>query len=214
MRANAMKKFLLVDDHSVVRSGIRLFIRDKYFNAEIDEASEGDKAFESVKKKDYDLLIMDLHMPKTDTVGLITNILKIKPSTKILVFSMGAEEVFARRYLSLGVMGFLNKDCSDDKILIAIETVLNNRRYLSEKLMDRLTGDSVADKPVNPFDALSTREIEIAMLLINGRSVGEITGTLSIQNSTVGTHKARIFEKLQVNNVIDLHELARLYQII
>jgi len=208
------KKFLLVDDHSIVRSGVRLIIMDKYFNAEIDEASDGDTAYDMVKKKEYDLLIIDLHMPHTDTMGLIVNIFNIRPTAKVLIFTMGSEDVFAKRYLKLGVRGFLNKDCEDDEIGKAVEMILNNRKYLSDKLISKLTDDGLSNRPDNPFESLSNRELEIGMLLIRGKSVSEITEILNIQNSTVGTHKAHIFEKLKVENVIDLRELAKLYQLI
>lgn len=208
------KKFLLVDDHSIVRSGVRLIIKDKYFNAEVDEAADGDTAYEMVKKKEYDLLIIDLHMPHTNTMGLIENVFTIRPGAKILIFTMGSEDVFAKRYLKLGVRGFLNKDCDDDEIAKAIEMILNNRKYLSDKLISKLTDDGLSNRPDNPFESLSNRELEIGMLLVRGKSVSEITEILNIQNSTVGTHKAHIFEKLKVENVIDLRELAKLYQLI
>jgi len=208
------KKFLLVDDHSIVRSGVSMIIKDKYFTAEIDEASDGDTAYEMIKKKEYDLLIIDLHMPHTDTMGLIVNIFNIRPDAKVLIFTMGSEDVFAKRYLKLGVKGFLNKDCEDEEIGKAVEMILNNRKYLSDKLISKLTDDGLSNRPDNPFESLSNRELEIGMLLIRGKSVSEITDILNIQNSTVGTHKAHIFEKLKVENVIDLRELARLYQLV
>jgi len=208
------KKFLLVDDHSIVRSGVRLIIKEKFFNPEIDEASDGDSAFEMIKKKDYDLLVVDLHMPHTDTMGLIVNIFNVRPSARVLIFTMGSEDVFAKRYLRLGVKGFINKDAEDEEIAKAIETVLNNRKYLSNKLISKLTDDSLSNRPDNPFESLSNRELEISMLLIRGKSVSEITEILNIQNSTVGTHKAHIFEKLKVENVIDLREMAKLYQLV
>jgi two-component system, NarL family, invasion response regulator UvrY len=209
-----MRKFLLVDDHAVVRSGLKLFISSLYINSEIDEAPDGDVAFKKIKSKDYDLVILDIHMPNTDTTGLITNILSFKPSLKILVFSMGTEGVYAKRYLKLGVKGFLNKECPTEEISKAIDTILQSKRYLSEDLIEKLTNDSVSDRSDNPFNELSNRELEIALLLLNGKSVGEIVELLHIQNSTVGTHKARIFEKLQVGNVIDLRELAKIHQVI
>ncbi|HTL10307.1 MAG TPA: response regulator transcription factor [Chitinophagaceae bacterium] len=208
------KRFLLVDDHSIVRSGVKLIITDKYLDAKVDEAADGEAAFNLVKKNEYDLMVIDLHMPSTDTMGLIVNILNMRPSAKIMVFTMGSEDVFAKRYLKLGVKGFLNKDCEDQEVSRAIEMILSNRKYVSERLINRLTEDSIKNRPDNPFQLLSNRELEITMLLIGGKAIGEITEILNIQNSTVGTHKAHILEKLKVENVIDLSELAKLYEII
>ncbi|HTL10124.1 MAG TPA: LuxR C-terminal-related transcriptional regulator, partial [Chitinophagaceae bacterium] len=136
------------------------------------------------------------------------------PAAKIIIFTMGSEDVFARRYLKAGVKGFLSKECAADEVATAIQTVLGDRKYLSEKLVNNLTNDKLEKRTDNPFQSLSNRQLEIAMLLIAGKTVSEISDTLNIQNSTVGTHKAHIFEKLQVDNPIDLRELARLYQII
>ena len=209
-----MKKFLLVDDHSIVRSGVKLIIRSKYINAECDEAVDGDTAFEKVKSADYDLIVLDIHMPNTDPLGLIENIVRTKPQAKILIFTMGAEEIFAKRYLKLGVKGFLSKESDDEEISRAIDLVINNRKYISESLMTRMTDESLSNKSENPFNDLSNRELEIVLLLISGKSISEITEVLNIQNSTVGTHKSRILEKLKVGNVIELRELARIYHLI
>ncbi len=209
-----MKKFCLVDDHSIVRTGVKLLLKEKFGMCEIDEATEGETAFQLIKNNDYDLVTMDLHMPNTDTMGLIENILRIKPATKILIFTMGAEELFARRFLKMGVKGFLNKECDDEELGKAIDLVLKNRKYMSEQLMIRITDDTLENKADNPFDDLSNREIEIVLLLAGGKSISEITDLLSIGNSTVGTHKARIFDKLKISNVIELRELAKLYQLI
>src|SRR5215210_6817930 len=109
-------KFLLVDDHSVIRAGLKILIEDYMAHSVVDNAFDGDSAFEKVKNNEYDLLILDVNMPNTDSLGLVSNILAIKPDTKILMFSMNAEDNYAKRYLKMGAMGYIRKDESEYEI--------------------------------------------------------------------------------------------------
>lgn len=210
-----MTNFLLADDHSVMRTGMKLIINNFLPHSNIDEADDGDSAFKKIKENNYDLVILDVNMPNTDSFGLVTNILSFKPQTKILMFSMNDEEVYAKRYLKMGVMGYVKKDEPETEIKKAITTILNNKKYVSPRLsqimIEDLHGNNNSE---NPFDDLSPREFEIVQHLIRGESMSEICNKLTLHSSTVGTHKARIFEKLKCNNIIDLNTLAKLHNII
>jgi len=208
---NMIKRFLLVDDHSVVRLAVKLIIKEHYFNAQIDEASTGAQTLAFLAANNYDLVIIDLMMPQTDTTDLLEKMLENYPETKILIFTMMSESIFATRYFQLGVKGFLTKDCDEKEISVAIELIMNNKKYISVELSHKLIEDSLADRSENPFEDLSMKEKEIVRLLINGKSVKEIKYILNIQNSTVGTYKFRIFEKMMLSNIVDLQEIARLY---
>jgi len=208
-----MAKLLLVDDHSIVRTGLKLIIENFMPHSKIDEAYDGNSCIEKIKEDNYDLLILDVNMPNTDSFGLVSNILALRPEIKILMFSMSAEEVYARRFLKMGVMGYIKKDEHSDEIIKAITTVLNNKKYISPGLSQILIEDLQSNNPENPFDRLSPREFEIVQHLIRGESVAEICEKLSLHSSTVGTHKARIFEKLKCSNIIDLNTLAKIHHI-
>ena len=209
-----MPNLLLADDHSVMRTGMKIIINNFIPHCIIDEANDGDSAFKKVKENNYDLVILDVNMPNTDSFGLVTNILALKPQMKILMFSMNDEEVYAKRYLKMGVMGYVKKDEPEAEIKNAITTVLNNKKYVSPRLgqimIEDLHGNNNAE---NPFDNLSPREFEIVQHMIRGESLADICSKLTLHSSTVGTHKARIFEKLKCKNVIDLNELAKVYNI-
>lgn len=209
-----MPKLLLADDHFIIRTGLKLVIENFMPNCKIDEAEDGDSSFEKIKKNSYDLLILDVNMPNTDSFVLVSNILALKPEMKILMFSMNDEEVYARRYLKMGVMGYIKKDEHVDEIKKAITTVLNNKKYISNSLSQILIEDLHNNNPENPFESLSLREFEIVRHLIRGESVAEICQKLTLHSSTVGTHKARIFEKLKCSNIIDLNLLAKVHNII
>ena len=209
-----MTNLLLVDDHFIIRTGLKFIIENFMPHSNIDEAHDGDSAFEKIKENNYDVLILDITMPNTDSFGLINKILALKPGTKILIFSMSDEEVYARKYLRMGVMGYVKKDEHLDEIKKAITTVLNDKKYISPALSQMLIDDLHSSNPENPFDSLSPREFEIVQHLIRGESVAGICQKLSLHSSSVGTHKARIFKKLKCSNIIELNSLAKVYNII
>jgi len=208
------KKFLIVDDHSIVRTGVSITLGGLFLNCSIDQANDGDSALEKIRTEDYDLVTLDIHMPQTDTSTLISNMLAIKPDLRILIFSMASELVFAKRYIKMGARGFLSKDATDEEIKRAITQILQNKKYISPELSLQLSDDRLNNRLENPFDNLSNRELQLAIQLVQGKSVSEIAELFNIGVSTASTHKSNIFDKLHISNVIELRELASLYDII
>ena len=203
-----MKKFLLVDDHVVVRSGIKILLSEIYNPAEIHEAMNGDTALEKLKTEKFDLTILDIQMPNTDTLGLMDFIHITYPEAKVLMFSMSAENIYARRFMKAGAYGFISKEAPLEEITRAINLILSGKKYISDSFAEKLAEDTFSGKSGNPFNQLSPREFEIVSLLLDGKTVTDISLALNIQTSTVGTHKARLFEKLGVTNLLELKELA------
>jgi two-component system, NarL family, invasion response regulator UvrY len=208
-----MKKFLLIDDHEVVRSGIHGLLSEIYKPCEVIEASNTEMATEKLKQNTFDLVMMDIQMPNSDSLGMMEYIHIRYPDARVLIFSMSSENIYAKRFLKAGAKGFLSKDSSLDEIKKAINLVLNNRRYVSDSLAESLAFSSVSNTPENPFEKLSQREFEIASLLLSGQTVSEVSKSLNLQTSTVGTHKSRIFEKLGIDNILELKELATSYNL-
>lgn len=208
-----MKKFLLIDDHAIVRSGIKFWLSAEYNPSEIDEAENGKEAVKKIEDNDYDLLLLDIHMPETNSFDLLKHILSTKPDSKVLIFSMNSEGMYAKRYLKAGAVGFVSKDAPIDELKKAVDLTLNNRKYFSDKFIDTILNEKAGEENINPFFKLSDREFEITSLLLEGKSVGEISNLLNIHNSTTGTYKARIFEKLKIENIFQLNKLATLYDI-
>ena len=209
-----MINILLADDHGIIRTGLKIFISNYIAHSVIDEAHDGDSAFKKIKEKDYQLIVLDVNMPDTDSFGLVSNILAFKPDANILMFSMNAEELYAKKYLQLGAQGYLSKASSEAEIKNAIDNVLKAKRYISTSLNQALTEEALGKKSNNPFDNLSPREFEILLHLLRGESLAQICHALNLQTSTVGTHKARIFEKLHCNNIIEISAMAKVYNII
>jgi len=208
-----MKKFLLVDDHAIIRSGLKDLLSQMYHPAEIKEAENGQAAVEMLKQSDYSLVVMDVQMPGTDTLGLMEYIHITYPKLKVLIFSMSAENIYAKRFLKAGAKGFISKYEPLDEVKKAIDIVLSGKRYISETLAQTLAEASTGRSPENPFTKLSAREFEIANLLLSGETLSEIAKTRNLSVSTVGTHKSRLFEKLGISNLLELQELARSYNL-
>ncbi len=153
---------------------------------------------------------MDISMPNTDSVSLLKNIFTLQPQVKVLIVSMNSEEIYAKRFLQLGVMGFINKEADALELRKAIVSVMNNRKYMSAKLQEALACEGNEGPS---FETLSARELEVMTHLVGGKNVSEIADILSIHISTVSTHKARILQKLKVNNVVELTQVVKQFDI-
>ena len=207
-----MKKFLLIDDHAVIRSAINALLSQAYYGAQIDEASDGDNALAKIKETVYDLIILDIQLPETDTLGLMEYLKTKYSGINVLIFSVGPEVVYANRYLKAGARGFINKNAPLDEIKSAVNKMLNNQIYISPLLANTLKDHGNINND-NLFNVLSIREFEIVSLLLNGQTISKIAQTLNLSVSTVGTHKGRVFNKLHVTNLLELKELASLYNL-
>lgn len=207
-----MKKFLLADDHHIVRTGLGLIIKDEFSNAEIDECSNGDCVWKKIQSAAYDLVILDITMPATDSLGLLKNIFTHRPEQKIMIFTMSSVAIYAKKYLALGVKGFINKEAEPSEVRQGIVALLNNRKYLGPDMKHILTWGDVDNQSITPFDSLTIRELEIMNHLVEGKNVSEIAEMLFLHISTISTHKANIMEKLDVSNIVELTKLVQLFR--
>lgn len=207
-----MKHILIADDHAIVRSGLAHLLQKIGIAVSITEARCGEEVSEHIKSTAFDLVVMDINMPNTDSFSLVQFLLAKQPHLRILIFSMSPEHIFAKRYQKLGVYGYLSKDASDSEILRSVtQILLYNKPYVSEKLIETFFFDDKKPPRHSPFEFLSDRETEVMRHLVQGKSVSEISASLKLHTSTIGTHKARIFEKLHVTNIIELNKLAEAY---
>lgn len=206
-----MNKILIADDHNIVRTGLIFLIRAELLQVEIDECRDGNGAWEKIQANAYDLVILDISMPSTDSFTLIKNIFALRPAQKILILTMSSEDIYAKKYLQLGVRGFINKEASPAEIRKAIVSILNNKRYMSSRIKDTLTLEMLDEDAKSLFDTLSPREMEIMNHLIDGKNVTQIAAMLSLHISTISTHKANILHKLGVSNIIELSKLVQMF---
>jgi DNA-binding NarL/FixJ family response regulator len=206
-----MKNFLVVDDHAIVRHGLKLLIADFYPGTEIIEAQNEVAAIEILKSVPFDLVFLDIQMPGSNSFDVLNFIISRQPNAKVLIYSMGSQTLYGKSLIKAGAHGYLSKDAPMSEIQKAMATVLDGKKYISQELLGVLVDDLANGEPTNPFLKLSPRETEITNFLLQGLSVSEISSRVNLQTSTVGTYKSRIFEKLDVTNLIQLKEIATLY---
>lgn len=206
-----MKRFLLADDHHIVRTGLRMLIKEEFLDAAIDECGNGDCLLQKLRQELYDIIILDITMPRTDSLHLLKHIFVRRPDQKVMIFTMCSAGIYAKKYLSLGVKGFVNKEAQPEEVRKVIAAIVYNHRYQGNAGQYILTHDDMKKQGPTPFDSLSVRELEIMSHLIGGKNVSEIADILSLHISTVSTHKASIMQKLGVSNVIELNKIAQMF---
>jgi len=188
-------------------------LKDLYQECIIEEAEDEAQAIKKIKGKIFDLVIMEINIPETNCLRLINFIQATCNELKILVFSGTSEKFYAKRYLDAGAKGFLPKTACKDEIRRAISLILNNRNYYSDNLINDFISNKRGNEDSNAFEKLTSREFEIISFLLAGKSLTEISLLLNVQTSTIGTHKAKVFKKLNVKNLFELFDLARVYEV-
>lgn len=201
------KNILLVDDHLVVRKGVEMILNANIQNATVYNAEDYDQAKEILETINIDLILLDININGTENIKIMKEIKAINSQVKILIFSSHEESQYGLRYIQNGADGYLNKFCSEEVILNAVNEILLKGVFYSDEIKEKLIEKGKKRSSKASIDILSNREFEIAQLLINGYGNLEISNKLNIQMSTVSTYKNRLFEKLDVNNVVALSEL-------
>ncbi|CAM4044678.1 response regulator transcription factor [Flavobacterium antarcticum] len=208
---NLSKTILLADDHSVVRQGISMILKESYKDLTILHAADFETALTQLRNNAVYLLVLDISIPEGKGVQMIELVKAINPEIKILVFSAYEEELYAMRYLKAGAEGYLNKLSSETEFKKAFKSMLEDGTYMSEAIKQKIINATLKKESDNPLDILSNREIEIARLLVKGEGNLEIANKLNLQTSTVSTYKNRIFEKLAISNTVALVSLLQAY---
>lgn len=204
-------KILIADDHSVVRQGVALMVKEVCENILIVPADNFTKVIKLVKEQALNLIILDISIPAGKGIKMMELIKAIQPEIKILIFSACEEDVYAIRYLKMGADGYLNKLSSEEQFKAAFWDIVQKGSYISETIRKKLA-ESITDRcNDNPLELLSKREMEIANLLVKGEGNLEIANKLNLHNSTVSTYKNRIFDKLSITNTVALVGLFKCY---
>ena len=212
MKSTSTPTFLIADDHSIVRQGISLLIKELFFNATIYQAGTFKETLKIVRDTKIDLLVLDINFPDGNSLNILSETKTLQPELKILIFSAYEEDLYALRYLNAGATGYLNKGSNEDEIKQALQSMMVTGKYITQNIKDRILESYISKKPLNPLEQLSNREVEVARLLIKGFGNMEIAELLQIKKSTVSTFKNRIFEKLEIVNLAELIDLFQLYQ--
>ena len=203
-----MIKVFIVDDHEIIREGLKKILKEESDFVVVAEAQDGVEALEKIQRTDCDIMLLDMNMPGRSGIDLLSDLKIVKPQLHILVLSIHPEDKFALRTLKAGASGYLCKDTALDELVIAIRKIHSKGRYLSTTLAEQLAFDVVPDKDQLPHESLSNRELEIMFLLAEGKKVKAIAKELTLSVSTVFTYRVRIFEKLKLKNDVELTHYA------
>lgn len=196
-----MKNILIADGHYVVRTGTALVLKSKLqYPCNIDFAETYSETKEMVSENTYDLLIIDIDIPGSIFKAMVKDLKKKQKQLKILFFSTYDENV-GIQYIEEGASGYLSKGASEAEILTAVASMFEEGYYYTINMMKKLVTHSTDSHSV---ERLSKRELEIFKLLAQGNGNIEISNILNLKMSTISTYKKKIFEKLQVKNVVDL----------
>lgn len=203
-----MISVLLVDDHQLVRTGIRRILEDAGDMTVVAEAGRGEDALQLVRDLRPDVVLMDVNMPGMGGLEATRKLLRIEPGLHIIAVSIHMDEPFPSRLLEAGAMGYIGKGCDEDEIVRAIRTVAGGRRYLGSDIARQLTEIAPGARRGKPFDTLSQREMQVMMMITQGHRLQEISDTLCLSPKTVSTYRYRLYEKLGVETDVELTHLA------
>lgn len=204
-----MVKILIVDSHPIVRKGLELIINSYPDFKTVGLLNSGIEIFEFVRRNDVDVIISEVDLPELNGITALRAIKKENKHINVLMFSSQPEEIYAISTLKAGASGYLHKSASPDKIIEAINTIQDDKVYLSEKMDKHYKFEDTRKSRTRLFKRLSTREVEVLKLLSIGKKNKEIAGELEINEKTVSTYKARLFKKLNVTNLVDLIHQAK-----
>ena len=203
-----MIRVLIVDDHAIIRRGLRALLSDDFRGAAFGEASDARQALEQLRQKEWDVALLDITLPGKGGLDLLKELKTGWPKLPVLVLSGHSEDQFAIRMLKAGAGGYLTKESAPEELAKAIRKIMAGGRYVSPALAEKLALRVGKDFTGTPHETLSDREYEVMSRIALGKTVTEIAEELSLSAKTISTYRARILEKLGVKNSAEIVQYA------
>jgi two-component system, NarL family, invasion response regulator UvrY len=197
-------RILLVDDHPVVRQGIKQVLAGAFDPAQVGEAESAEEGLNEVRGTDWDVMVLDISLPGMSGLDLLKELRRECPDLPVLVLSMHPPDQFARRAINAGASGYLTKDSAPTELVRAVGEVISGRRYLNPAVIDELVASQQPERPHPLHELLSDREYQVLRMIASGRSVTQIATRLSLSTKTVSTYRARVLEKMQMKTTAEL----------
>lgn len=206
----ALINVLLVDDHDLVRIGIRRLLSDVKGIKVIGEAKSGEEAVRMARELKPHVVLMDVKMPGIGGLEATRKLIRADPDIKVIAVTVYGDEPFPSRLLQAGAAGYITKGSSLEEMLQAIRTVFNGQRYISPEVAQHLALKhlNLPEQDASPFDALSEREMQVMLMITSGQRPQDIADKLCLSSKTVNSYRYRLFEKLGVNSDVELTHLA------
>ena len=203
-------KVYLVDDHALVREGLKMILRGEVDIEVVGESDNGETALPSIRRLRPDVVLCDLRLPGISGLEVTERIARGMEGTRVIVVSVLEDGPMPKRLIEAGASGYVGKGGDSTELLRAVRDVSRGRRFLASNIAQNMALSGMTGE-CSPFDELSTRELEVAMLLVNGLRQAEIAERLCLSPKTVNTHKTHVFEKLGIGDSIALARLAGQY---
>ena len=207
-------KILLVDDHEIVRRGLKELLTEEFPQAVFGEANTVPQARELIAQKEWDLVLLDINLPGGSGLDLLLELRQLRPQAAALVLSSYPEEEFALRSFKLGAAGYLTKASVADEMLTAVKKVLTGGKYVSAALAENIATALGKGMDQELHETLSARELEVLRLVATGWTIKEIAAELSLSEKTIGTYRSRISEKLGVSTNVELTRYALKHRLV
>ncbi len=201
-------RVLVVDDHDLVRMGISRMLGDVTDIEVVGEAKSGEEAIAFVRESEVDVILMDVRMPGMGGIEATRKVLGRFPGARVVAVSALDDELFPTRLIEAGAKGYVTKGADLEEMVRAIHAVMAGETYISSSIAGKLVWSRARGGSGSPFGELSERELQTAVMIVNGNKVSEIAGTLSVSPKTVNTYRYRIFEKLGIHSDVELTLLA------
>lgn len=209
-----MADILIVDDHDLVRTGLKNILAGEAGLTVVGEAASGEEAIQLTRRLKPDLVLMDVGLPGLSGLETTERILKVQPKVRVIVLTAHSEPPLPARLLDSGASGYLTKACNANELIRAVRKVAAGERYIGSDISQQLAISLLPGAPQSPFQELTSRELEIAMMLIQGMRVQSIGEVLNVSPKTVATYKYRIYDKAGVSNEVELLRMALRYGLV
>jgi two-component system, NarL family, invasion response regulator UvrY len=203
-----MTKILIIDDHAVVRDGVKKIFDARAGSVVFGEASTPPEALQLVREQDWDLAVLDLSLGNQSGLEVLKGLKQIRPRLPVLILSMHSEEQYALRAFKAGASGYITKDSSSAELAKAVNKVAAGGRYITSALAEKLVFDLGRDSDRPPHETLSDREFEVMRLIASGKTVTEIAAMVLLSDKTISTYRARLLEKMGMKTNAELTRYA------
>jgi two-component system invasion response regulator UvrY len=207
-------KLLIADDHPIVRQGLKQIVSSERDMTVAGEASNSAEVLELVRTGDFDVVLLDVSMPRRGGLDVLKDLKHAHPKLPVLILSIHAEDELVVRALRAGASGYVTKDSSPTELVVAIRKIARGGRYVSMALAEQLALDLSTGEERPLHERLSDREFEIMSLITSGKTVGQIAEELSLSVKTISTYRTRVMEKLKIHNDAELIRYALEHQLV
>ena len=201
-------RVVLVDDHQLVRTGIRRLLSDDEEIDVVGEAGSGEDALRLVREMRPDVVLMDVSMPGIGGLEATRKLLRVDPALRIIALTIHVEEPYPSRLMEAGAMGYITKGCDEGEITAAIRAVMRGERYIGADIARQMALAGFDGTRDGGLDKLSQREMQVMMMVTQGYKMQEISDTLCLSPKTISTYRYRLYEKLGVETDVELTHLA------